>query len=160
MMIHSKRFIMTMMLLLIAGTYLSIGLSVAQTATPTWVPRSSCPPNATIEAPSMNLYNKSIGDLFGYGDLSLTSVNNFIGDVIMPFLLVYGIFFWAGLFGVIAVTMFITQENVWVPISLTLVGGGPIVLWQLPYDWQKAVGTIVILGIAALLYAARKKRYS
>jgi len=138
--------------------YLAIGSATAQTATPTWVPRVSCLPNNTIDPPSLELHNKTIGDLFGYGDLSLSSVNNFVGDIIIPFLLTYGIFFWGGLFGVMAVALFIIQENVWIPIALVLVGGGPIVLWQLPYDWQKFAGIVTILGIAALLYAARKKR--
>jgi hypothetical protein len=153
---------MSKILLSLAGVLLVVvfatGVAVGQTATPTWVPRISCPPNATIEAPDTSLYNKSIGDLFGYGDLGKVSVNNFLGDVVYPFILTYGIFFWAGLFGLIAIVTFVVQENVWIPIALTLVGGGPIVVWQLPYDWQKAIGTFVILGIAALMYAARKKR--
>ncbi len=147
-------------LIIVSAFCLLAGAALAQTATPTptWVPRSSCPANATIAAPSLDLHNKTLGDLFGYGDLSLTSINNFIGDIIIPFLLTYGIFFWGGLFGVMAVAMFVIQENVWIPISLTLTGGAPIVIWQLPFDWQKAIGIIVILGFAALMYAARKKR--
>jgi hypothetical protein len=157
MKINKNQALLTMMAVLMI-IYFGIGIAVGDTPTPTWAPRISCPPNATIATPNMTLYNQSIGDLFGYGDLGNVSLNNFMGDVIMPFLNVYGIFFWGAFFGTIAVVMFAVQEDVRIPIALTLLGGAPIVLWQLPYDWQKAVGTFVILGIAAIMYAARKKR--
>jgi hypothetical protein len=114
--------------------------------------------NVTIEPPSLDTFNRTLNNLTGNGSVWTMNPDTFIGDAFLPFMQAYGIFFWAGIFGTMALVMFIKQERVWIPIMLTILGGLPLVIWQFPYDWQKAIGTIVILGIAMIMYAFRKKR--
>jgi len=111
----------------------------------------------TISPPSMNYWSWSMSNLTGNGSAWNMVPDNVLGSWLLPFIAAYGAVFWAALFGTAALAMFIRQEKVWVPITLTVLGGLPIIVWQLPYDWQKAIGTIVILGIAMIMYRFRKK---
>jgi hypothetical protein len=115
--------------------------------------------NATLSPVDMSLYNKTRYDLTGGGDYQRSSIDSFVNDTVIPFVQTYGPLFWGLLFGGIALAYFIRHESAVIPILLTFTGGLPIIIWTLPYDWIRAIGVVVILVIAALLYALRKKRY-
>jgi hypothetical protein len=121
-------------------------------------PRSSNVTTNTIVPLSGSYYNKTVQDIFGNGSFANMSIDDFIGDIIAIFVAVYGPFFWAGVFGIIALVLFERQENAVIPALLTMIGGVPIILWELPLDWQKGIGIMVTLVIAGLLYALKRKR--
>jgi PKD repeat protein len=134
----------------------------APTVTPTPGPgyhRQSPTTNRSLTSPDTSIYNKTMYDFTGGGDPGKVSWNAFIGDVIIPIIMTYGPLFWGLLCGVIILLIYNRQESGVIPVFLALAGGAPIILWTLPYDWQKAAGTLVTLVIAGVLYALRKKRY-
>jgi PKD repeat protein len=131
----------------------------APTPTPAAYHRFSPTTNRSLDAPDTTLYNKTMYDFTGGGDPGKVNWNNLIGDVIVPIIITYGPLFWGMLCGVIILLIYNRQESGVIPVFLALAGGAPIILWTLPYDWQKAVGTLVTLVIAGVLYALRKKRY-
>ena len=138
--------------------YPTTGANSTPTASELTMIRGSPAWTATIAPISTDLYNNTSNAIFGSGDFGNMSIDNFIGDTIVPFIITYGPFFWAAIFGLFALMMFDREESGIIPVLLTFIAGVPIILWQLPLDWQKSVGTLVILILGGLLYAMRKKR--
>ncbi len=106
----------------------------------------------------LTLYNNTSNDIFGSGDFANMSIDNFINDTFTPFMQTWGAFFWAGLFGLAALMMFNRQNSGLVPSLLVIIAGVPIIWYELPGIVAQTAGTIVILVMATLLYAFRKKR--
>jgi hypothetical protein len=122
--------------------------------------RSSPKVNVTVAPIDTSLYDQARNNLTDNGTFQNISINGFIGAIIALYTNIYFVFFWGILWGGLALALYIRQERATVPIVLVLLGGLPIAVWSLPADWQKAVGVFVTFGIAGILYAMRKKRYS
>ncbi len=121
--------------------------------------RTSPITNVTIAPLGFNgLYNNTSNAIFGSGDFSNMSWDNFIGNAVIPFILTYGPFFWGGIFGILALIMYDRQENGQIPAILTIIAAVPIIWFLLPEDWMKYAGTFITLIAAAYIYQLRKKR--
>lgn len=73
-------------------------------------------------------------------------------DIILETRIFYGLFF-----GMIFLALWIRQEDVGIPAMLGLLIGGTLWYW-LPPEWMKLVQSLIIVSLAALIYAAIKGR--